>query len=114
MRELDDSFEDPDFTLHANSDEDIDSDSTEIYFEGPRDEEAPATTRSPLVSDDWIETTTSTIPRPLFTAQPGPRAELFPEPNSPYQIFKKFIDEDFFGNLKLETNLYARATIDRE
>ncbi|UYV65228.1 K02A2.6-like [Cordylochernes scorpioides] len=46
--ELDDSFEDPDFTLHANSDEDIDSDSTEIYFDGPRDEEAPAT-RSPLV-----------------------------------------------------------------
>ncbi|UYV66347.1 PGBD5 [Cordylochernes scorpioides] len=109
-----DSKEDPDFTLHANSDEDIDSDSTEIYFEGPRDEEAPATTRSPLVSDDWIETTTSTIPRPLFTAQPGPRAELFSEPNSPYQIFKKFIDEDFFGNLKLETNRYARATIDRE
>ncbi|UYV66531.1 PGBD5 [Cordylochernes scorpioides] len=69
---------------------------------------------SRLRNDDWIETTTSTIPRLLFTAQPGPRAELFPEPNSPYQIFKKFIDEDFFGNLKLETNRYARATIDRE
>ncbi|UYV84088.1 hypothetical protein LAZ67_X001141 [Cordylochernes scorpioides] len=52
--ELDDSFEDPDFTLHANSDEDIDSDSTEIYFEGPRDEEAPATTRSPLPPENVI------------------------------------------------------------
>ncbi|UYV61213.1 PGBD5 [Cordylochernes scorpioides] len=103
--ELDDSIEDPQFTLEG-----LESDTTEIYHEESEEEQI----RQPTPEDEgWTEVRLP-LEKPTFSGTSGPKAAFFPGTLSPYSVFKQFFDEELFRTIKLETNKYARMVIDKE
>ncbi|UYV66683.1 SEPHS1 [Cordylochernes scorpioides] len=103
--ELDDSIEDPQFTLEG-----LESDTTEIYYEESEEEQI----RQPIPEDEgWTEVRLP-LEKPTFSGTSGPKAAFFPGTLSPYSVFKQFFDEELFRTIKLETNKYARMVIDKE
>ncbi|UYV82045.1 PGBD5 [Cordylochernes scorpioides] len=109
--EIDDPVVDPDYV------EGLDSDETEIYdLEEGEFAQPPSKQRRLEEPQDegWANVRNPSVNCPVFLDQPGPKMDFFTQTMSPYNIFKTFIDEEMYRKIKLETNKYARSTIDKQ